>query len=103
MRPALMTGEFYRMATRSVQSPQKSFQDVIMALHHFWAEQGCVLWQPYNVQIAAGTNNPATLLKVLGPEPWRVAYVEPSVRPDDGRYGENPNRLQLFYQYQVIL
>ncbi|MHB8628569.1 MAG: glycine--tRNA ligase subunit beta [Aggregatilineales bacterium] len=87
------------MATRSVQS----FQEVIMALHRFWAEQGCILWQPYNVQIAAGTNNPATLLKVLGPEPWRVAYVEPSVRPDDGRYAENPNRMQLYYQYQVIL
>ncbi len=80
-----------------------SFQDVIMALHHFWADQGCVLWQPYNIQVGAGTGNPATLLSVLGPEPWRVAYVEPSVRPDDGRYGENPNRMQLFYQYQVIL
>ncbi len=80
-----------------------SFQHVIMALHHFWEEQGCLLWQPYNIQVGAGTNNPATLLRVLGPEPWRVAYVEPSVRPDDGRYGENPNRMQLFYQYQVIL
>lgn len=87
------------MATRTMES----FQNAIMALHRFWAEQGCVLWQPYNVQIAAGTNNPATLLKVLGPEPWRVAYVEPSVRPDDGRYAENPNRMQLYYQYQVIL
>src|SRR5215470_13183186 len=79
------------------------FQDAIMALHHFWAEQGCLLWQPYNVQVGAGTGNPATLLRVLGPEPWRVAYVEPSVRPDDGRYGENPNRMQKYYQYQVIL
>src|SRR5579859_1736306 len=87
------------MPTRPVQS----FQDVIMALHRFWAEQGCMLWQPYNVQIAAGTNNPATLLNVLGLEPWRLAYVEPSVRPDDGRYAENPNRMQLYYQYQVIL
>src|SRR5258707_227481 len=80
-----------------------SFQHVIMALHHFWEEQGCLLWQHYNIRVAAETNSPATLLRVLGPEPWRVAYVEPSVRPDDGRYGENPNRMQLFYQYQVIL
>jgi glycyl-tRNA synthetase len=81
----------------------RSFQDVILALHQFWAAQGCILWQPYNIQVGAGTGNPATLLKVLGPEPWRVAYVEPSVRPDDGRYAENPNRTQTFYQYQVIL
>ncbi|MCB9450748.1 MAG: glycine--tRNA ligase subunit beta [Anaerolineaceae bacterium] len=80
-----------------------NFQQVILKLHEFWAEQGCVLWNPYNVQVGAGTNNPATLLRVLGPEPWRVAYVEPSIRPDDGRYGENPNRMQMFFQYQVIL
>ena len=80
-----------------------TFQDVIMTLHQFWMDQGCVMWQPYNVQVGAGTGNPATLLAVLGPEPWRVGYVEPSVRPDDGRYGENPNRMQLHYQYQVIL
>ena len=64
---------------------------------------GCTLWQPYNAQVGAGTMNPATFLRVLGPEPWNVAYVEPSVRPDDGRYGENPNRLQQHYQFQVIL
>lgn len=80
-----------------------NFQQIIMKLHEFWAAQGCVLWQPHNVQVGAGTGNPATLLRVLGPEPWRVAYVEPSVRPDDGRYGENPNRMQYYYQYQVIL
>jgi glycyl-tRNA synthetase len=80
-----------------------AFQDIIMKLHQFWADQGCVIWQPYNVQLGAGTGNPATLLRVLGPEPWRVAYVEPSVRPDDGRYGENPNRMQYYFQYQVIL
>ncbi|PJF31405.1 MAG: glycine--tRNA ligase subunit alpha/beta [Candidatus Thermofonsia Clade 1 bacterium] len=84
-------------------SQRKYFQHVIMALHQFWAEQGCLLWQPHNVQVGAGTGNPATFLRVLGPEPWRVAYVEPSVRPDDGRYGENPNRMQSYYQYQVIL
>lgn len=80
-----------------------NFQQVIMRLHQFWADQGCVIWEPYNVQVGAGTGNPATLLRVLGPEPWRVAYVEPSIRPDDGRFGENPNRMQKFYQYQVIL
>ena len=80
-----------------------TFQQVILKLHNFWSDQGCVVWEPYNVQVGAGTGNPATLLRVLGPEPWRVAYVEPSVRPDDGRYGENPNRMQKFYQYQVIL
>ena len=74
-----------------------------MKLHAFWQAQNCVLWQPYNIQVGAGTGNPATLLRVLGPEPWRTAYVEPSVRPDDGRYGENPNRMQYYYQYQVIL
>ncbi len=80
-----------------------NFQQVIMKLHAFWADQGCVIWNPYNVQVGAGTNNPATLLRVLGPEPWHVAYVEPSVRPDDGRFGENPNRMQEYFQYQVIL
>ena len=80
-----------------------NFQQIILKLHEFWAAQGCVIWQPYNIQVGAGTGNPATLLRVLGPEPWRVAYVEPSVRPDDGRYGENPNRMQYYYQYQVIL
>jgi glycyl-tRNA synthetase len=79
------------------------FQQVIMRLEQFWSDQGCLIWQPYNVQVGAGTNNPATVLRVLGPEPWKVAYVEPSIRPDDGRYGENPNRMQQFYQYQVIL
>jgi glycyl-tRNA synthetase len=80
-----------------------SFQEVIMALERFWADHGCLIWQPYNVQVGAGTMNPATSLRVLGPEPWYVGYVEPSVRPADGRYGENPNRLQQHYQYQVIL
>ena len=79
------------------------FQSIIMALQHFWADQGCLIWQPYYTQVGAGTYNPATFLRVLGPEPWNVAYVEPSIRPDDARYGENPNRMQMHYQFQVIL
>jgi glycyl-tRNA synthetase len=79
------------------------FQSIIMSLQKYWAEQGCLIWQPYYTQVGAGTMNPATVLRVLGPEPWKVAYVEPSIRPDDGRYGENPNRMQMHYQFQVIL
>ena len=79
------------------------FQTIIMTLQKFWADQGCLIWQPYYSQVGAGTMNPATVLRVLGPEPWKVAYVEPSIRPDDGRYGENPNRFQQHYQFQVIL
>ncbi|MEK7880722.1 MAG: glycine--tRNA ligase subunit alpha [Deltaproteobacteria bacterium] len=79
------------------------FQDVILALQKFWAERGCLIHQPYDMEKGAGTFNPATFLRVLGPEPWRAAYVEPSRRPTDGRYGENPNRLQHYYQFQVIL
>ena len=79
------------------------FQSIILTLQHFWADQGCLIWQPYYPQVGAGTMNPATALRVLGPEPWNVAYVEPSIRPDDGRYGENPNRMQMHYQFQVIL
>jgi glycyl-tRNA synthetase alpha chain len=80
-----------------------NFQEVILALDHFWAKQGCIIQQPYDLEVGAGTFNPATFLRSLGPEPWRVAYVEPSRRPTDGRYGENPNRLQHYYQYQVII
>ena len=80
-----------------------TLQQVILGLQDFWARQGCLIWQPYNIQVGAGTMNPATFLRVLGPEPWNTAYVEPSIRPADGRYGENPNRLQQFYQFQVIL
>ena len=79
------------------------FQDLIAALNAYWSRQGCVIQQPYDLEKGAGTMHPATFLRVLGPEPWRVAYVEPSRRPTDGRYGENPNRLQHYYQYQVIL
>ncbi len=79
------------------------FQDVILTLQRFWAKKGCVLVQPYDSEVGAGTFHPTTLLKALGPEPWNVAYVQPSRRPTDGRYGENPNRLQHYYQFQVIL
>ncbi len=80
-----------------------TFQEVVLRLQQFWAERGCLLWQPYSEKVGAGTMNPATVLRVLGPEPWNVAYVEPSYRPDDGRYGENPNRMQMHIQFQVIL
>ncbi len=80
-----------------------NFQEIILALQKFWSRKGCVLLQPYDVEVGAGTFHPATLLKVLGPEPWNAAYVQPSRRPTDGRYGENPNRLQHYYQFQVIL
>ena len=83
--------------------PEKSFQDLILVLQHFWASQGCVLLQPYDMEVGAGTFHPATALRSLGPKPWKAAYVQPSRRPTDGRYGENPNRLQHYYQYQVIL
>ena len=79
------------------------FQDIIMELNKFWAEKGCVIQQPYDMEVGAGTFPPATLLRALGPEPWKAAYVQPSRRPTDGRYGENPNRLQHYYQYQVVL
>lgn len=79
------------------------FQDLILKLHDFWSKKGCVLLQPYDIEVGAGTFHPATFFKVLGPEPWRTGYVEPSRRPTDGRYGENPNRLQHYYQYQVVL
>ena len=84
-------------------SAGKSFQALILTLQHFWADQGCVILQPYDVEMGAGTFHPATTLRALGPAPWRAAYVQPSRRPTDGRYGDNPNRLQHYYQFQVIL
>lgn len=80
-----------------------NFQELIMKLNQFWSERGCIIAQPYDIEVGAGTMNPNTFLKALGPEPWNCAYVEPSRRPTDGRYGENPNRLQHYFQYQVIL
>ena len=79
------------------------FQELILALQDFWAKRGCLIVQPYNSEVGAGTYNPATFLRAIGPEPWNVAFVEPSRRPTDGRYGDNPNRLQQFHQFQVIL
>jgi glycyl-tRNA synthetase alpha chain len=80
-----------------------TYQETIASLERFWADYGCVLMQPYHTEVGAGTFNPATFLRCLGPEPWKVGYVEPSIRPSDGRYGENPFRFQQFYQYQVIV
>ena len=80
-----------------------TFQSLILALQSFWDEQGCVIVQPYDMEVGAGTFHPATILRALGPEPWRAAYVQPTRRPSDGRYGENPNRLQHYYQFQVLL
>ena len=87
----------------SAPDPKRSLQHMMLSLETFWAERGCVIQQPYPSEVGAGTFNPATFLRSLGPEPWRVAYVEPSRRPKDGRYGENPNRFQQFFQYQVLL
>jgi len=87
----------------SIGATGSSFQALILKLQYYWAAQGCVLLQPYDVEVGAGTFHPATALRALGPERWRAAYVQPSRRPTDGRYGENPNRLQHYYQFQVIL
>ncbi len=87
----------------TLRPPPRCFQDVILRLNAFWAARGCVILQPYDLEMGAGTFHPATTLRALGPEPWNAAYVQPCRRPSDGRYGENPNRLQHYYQYQVIL
>ncbi len=97
-RPTMTSGK-----TSAQFAPERSFQDLILALQAFWAKQGCVILQPYDMEVGAGTFHPATLLRSLGPKPWKAAYVQPSRRPTDGRYGENPNRLQHYYQFQVIL
>jgi len=85
------------------ESSSLSFQDLILTLHAFWSKQGCAILQPYDMRVGAGTFHPATTLRALGPDSWNAAYVQPSRRPTDGRYGENPNRLQHYYQYQVIM
>lgn len=89
--------------TPAVAETPRTFQELILRLQHYWAEQGCVLLQPYDMEMGAGTFHPATFLRAIGPEPWNTAYVQPSRRPTDGRYGENPNRLQHYYQFQVVL
>jgi glycyl-tRNA synthetase alpha chain len=83
--------------------PTLTFQEMILALHHYWSDQGCILLQPLDIEVGAGTFHPATFLRAIGPEPWSCAYVQPSRRPTDGRYGDNPNRVQHYYQYQVII
>ena len=96
-KPAAPTANVYGL------HPQNSFQDLILTLQRYWATQGCVILQPYDMEVGAGTFHPATTLRSLGPKPWNAAYVQPSRRPKDGRYGENPNRLQHYYQFQVIM
>ncbi len=83
--------------------PSLSFQDIILTLQSYWGGHGCAILQPYDMEVGAGTFHPATTLRALGPNPWNAAFVQPSRRPSDGRYGENPNRLQHYYQFQVIL
>ena len=89
------------LGSRAWRAP--TYQEMILTLERYWADQGCVIVQPYHTEVGAGTFNPATFLRCLGPEPWRTAYVEPSIRPTDGRYGENPYRFQHYFQYQVLL
>jgi glycyl-tRNA synthetase alpha chain len=88
---------------KTASARPKSFQDIILTLQSYWAARGCVILQPYDMEVGAGTLHPATTLRALGPKPWRAAYVQPSRRPKDGRFGENPNRVQHYYQFQVIL
>jgi glycyl-tRNA synthetase alpha chain len=91
------------VTSTTIANNVRTFQGLILALQDYWSRQGCVLLQPYDMEVGAGTFHPATFLRAIGPEPWRTAYVQPSRRPTDGRYGENPNRLQHYYQFQVLL
>ena len=86
-----------------IKSKSQSFQDTILNLQKYWSKQGCIVLQPYDMEVGAGTFHPATTLRVLGVKPWKAAYVQPSRRPTDGRYGKNPNRLQHYYQFQVLI
>ena len=88
---------------KEISGSQLSFQQLIFELQQYWSGQGCIIVQPYDMEMGAGTFHPATFLRAIGPEPWQAAYVQPSRRPSDGRYGENPNRLQHYYQFQVLL
>jgi glycyl-tRNA synthetase alpha chain len=103
MRVAMRHIASARHLRQSRRAMPLSFQDLILTLHRYWSERGCVILQPYDLEMGAGTFHPATVLRALGPDPWRCAYVQPSRRPTDGRYGENPNRLGHYYQYQVVL
>ncbi len=98
----MKTSSVQRSAPQTARPPA-TFQDLILSLQGYWSRQGCVLLQPYDLEVGAGTFHPATFLRAIGPEPWKAAYVQPTRRPKDGRYGENPNRLQHYYQYQVVL
>ena len=100
MRLAIRINPYEKQA---VSDTPTTFQALILALQNYWSRQGCALLQPYDLEVGAGTFHPATFLRAIGPEPWRAAYVQPSRRPTDGRYGENPNRLQHYYQFQVVL
>jgi glycyl-tRNA synthetase alpha chain len=93
----------YPLIVTSLNNDLSTFQGLILALQNYWSEQGCILLQPLDLEVGAGTFHPATFLRAIGPEPWNAAYVQPSRRPTDGRYGENPNRLQHYYQFQVVL
>jgi glycyl-tRNA synthetase alpha chain len=97
--------KYFSLAHRAPRSPMAapSFQEIILRLQTYWSKQGCALLQPYDMEVGAGTSHTATFLRAIGPEPWKAAYVQPSRRPKDGRYGDNPNRLQHYYQYQVVL
>ena len=101
--PAMPTTTKASKSAASGLRPKESFQDLILTLQQFWGAQGCVVLQPYDMEVGAGTFHPATTLRALGPKPWNAAYVQPSRRPKDGRYGENPNRMQHYYQFQVIM
>ena len=95
--------KFARIKKKKKKLPFLTFQEIIFKLQKFWSENGCVILQPYDIEVGAGTFHPATTLRSLGTKPWQAAYVQPSRRPTDGRYGENPNRLQHYYQFQVII
>src|SRR5579883_3118225 len=99
----MAAADLLQETSSSHMDPRRSFQGLILALERYWADYGCVILQPYDMEVGAGTFHPATTLRSLGPKPWKAAYVQPSRRPKDGRYGENPNRLQHYYQFQVIL
>src|SRR6202163_3966302 len=99
----LLARKFVADSVPAHMRPERSFQGLILTLQRYWADQGCVIVQPYDLEMGAGTFHPATTLRALGPKRWNAAYVQPSRRPKDGRYGENPNRMQYYYQFQVIL